>query len=318
MLGCYTHPDGWAAVKLSREFGLPVVLKVHGSCVRVAPFQDPRRGIRIAGALREADRVAAVSRDLAEHAERLGAAPTHTRVVYNGVNQALFRPGGRDEARARLGLDGEAKLVLFVGNLLLSKGASVLVDACRALAERGIAFRCHLVGRGQDEARLRAQINRLGLASRVLVAGPRPYSELPDWYRACDVVALPSFSEGIPNVLREAIACGRPFVATRVGGIPEIADSATSRLVTPGDRVALADAIEEFLVKPPTPDAFVSTGIQRSWEESASDLARVLQEAIDHWKAGIRVSGAASRAPRGEATRAATSTPGSPAARSTN
>src|SRR6202043_67277 len=104
-------------------------------------------------------------------------------------------------------------------------------------------FTCTLVGRGRDERRLRELVARQHLAERVHFAGPRPHAELPDWYRACDVVALPSFSEGIPNVLREASACGRPFVASRVGGIPEMADPSSSLLVEPGSVEGLADAL---------------------------------------------------------------------------
>src|SRR5664280_316121 len=93
-----------------------------------------------------------------------------------------------------------------------------------------------------------------------------------NWYGACDVVALPSYSEGIPNVLREAAACGRPFVATQVGGIPEIADPATSVLVEPGSPEMLADALTDVLSGRMTAAALAeaSGGTSSiSWEESA-------------------------------------------------
>ena len=73
------------------------------------------------------------------------------------------------------------------------------------------------------------------------------HHDLPDWYRAADLTVLPSVSEGVPNVLLESIACGTPFVASRVGGIPEIASPGIDRLVAPGDPLELADAIEQHL-----------------------------------------------------------------------
>ena len=141
--------------------------------------------------------------------------------------------------------------------------------------------RCYLVGRGRDEFRIRALVARHGLGDRVTLVGPRPLAELPDWYGACDVVALPSYSEGIPNVLREARACGRPFVATRVGGIPEIADPATSVLVEPGSPAALSEALAGVLGGRLAAGAGVAgVGPAISWGESAGRLADALRQAI--------------------------------------
>jgi glycosyltransferase involved in cell wall biosynthesis len=92
---------------------------------------------------------------------------------------------------------------------------------------------------------LAAAIARHGLGKNVFLPGSCPHQRTADYYRASDAVVLPSFSEGIPNVLREAVACGKPFVATRVGGIPEIAHPSYSRLVSPGDTMELADALRE-------------------------------------------------------------------------
>lgn len=166
-------------------------------------------------------------------------------------------------------------MVLFVGNLLMSKGVGVLIEALAVLGRQGVVPQCLIVGRGRDEGRLRKMIEKLSLRGNVVLTGTKPHAELPDWYRACDLVALPSFSEGIPNVLLEASACGRPFVATHVGGIPEIAGETTSRLVPPGDPEALARAIAEVLQWGPIPASPVA-----SWDDSARDLAKILQTAI--------------------------------------
>jgi glycosyltransferase involved in cell wall biosynthesis len=123
---------------------------------------------------------------------------------------------------------------------------------------------------------LQRQIHACGLEDRVKMMGPLLFERLGDWYRAANLFVLPSRSEGLPNVLLEAMACGTPFVATRVGGIPEIARGLDSRLVTPGDHAALANAIELNLSPTSSPTGFEP----HSWRESAANVAEVLRGLI--------------------------------------
>jgi glycosyltransferase involved in cell wall biosynthesis len=248
VLGSWAHPDGWAAVRLAKRAGLPVVLKVHGSDVLV--LATGRRRLRVADALHAADAVVAVSHDLAANVVRMGVPADQVHVVPHGIDTGLFTPGDQTEARRRLRLSTGTKLILFVGNVLVSKGAADLVAACALLRNQGVAFNCHLIGRGRDVRAIAQLIRSHGLEKQVVLSGVRSHLELVDWYRACDVVALPSYSEGIPNVLREALACGKPFVATRVGGIPEIADATYSRLVSAGNTTELANALASMLASP--------------------------------------------------------------------
>lgn len=278
LLGCWAHPDGWAAVQLGRAAGLPVVIKVAGSDVLVTT-RKPRRRERVAEALRAADGVIAVSHDLAQHVIGLGAAEAKVAVIPEGIDQELFCPADQKTARQRLGLPADGHMILFVGNLLLSKGAGVLLEACAQLRDRGRVVRCHLVGQGKNQPRLLRLMERWRLHDCVRLEGARPQTELPDWYRAADVVTLPSYSEGVPNALREALACGRPFVATAVGGVPELA-GAHSRLVPPGDASALADALAAVLEHPPAVDARVVGRLNISWEESGDLLAERLATAV--------------------------------------
>ena len=224
-----------------------------------------------------------VGRDLADHVIALGVDPDKVQVVPHGINCELFHSMDRAAARVRFGVPPDARMVLFVGNLLMSKGTGILVEACGQMARAGVDFHCYLVGRGRDESRLRALVAKLGLEDRIKLVGPRPLEELPDWYAASDVVALPSFSEGIPNVLREAMACGRPFVATRVGGIPEISDPSTSILVDPGSPEVVAVALTDVLSGRMAAAALAKAlegGSAISWKESAERLVDVLRRAV--------------------------------------
>lgn len=280
LLGCWAHPDGWAAMRLGRRHGLPTVIKTVGSDLLVAT-RDARRRARISEALAGVDRIVTVSRHLAEHAVRLGAETARVRVVPEGIDERLFSPGDRDEARSRLGLPLHGAVALFAGNLLWSKGVGLLAEACRRLADRRVPHHCYFVGRGADAKKLQSFVRKQRLENYVTLAGPCLHAELRSWYQAADVVVLPSYSEGIPNVLREALACGRPFVATNVGGIPEIAHPSYSLLIPPGDVAALAEALEAMLASPPAVDPDLVRACNISCERSAQLFAESLQDAAD-------------------------------------
>lgn len=276
----WAYPDGWAAVQLGHRAGLPVVIKVHGSDI-LELSRHPRRMRGTVEALREADGIVAVSRDLKEKVVALGADPGRVRVVYDGIDSDLFHPGPRDAARARLAREVETRgpVVLYIGNLVPVKGVEVLIDAFARLAGQGGDFTGLLIGQGPLRSRLEDHVTRSGLRDRVKLLGPRPHDQLPDWYRAADLFVLPSFSEGVPIVLLEAAACGTPFVASRVGGIPEIAHLGASRLVPAGDARALSEAIRDGLAGrlgpcPPDRDAV------RSHADAASDLIDLFEQVL--------------------------------------
>src|SRR5262245_37895619 len=110
----WAYPDGWAGVRLAREARLPVVVKVHGSDVKLLD-KYPARLRRTAEALKAADGIVAVSRDLLEHVLKLGVDPHKVRLIYNGVDAAVFRPGSKVAARELLGMAKDSPILLFVG-----------------------------------------------------------------------------------------------------------------------------------------------------------------------------------------------------------
>lgn len=276
----WAYPDGWAAVQLGHRAGLPVVIKVHGSDI-LQLSRHPRRSRGTIEALRQADGVIAVSHDLKERVVAMGADGARVRVLYDGIDSELFHPGPQDAARIRLARDFDMRgpVVLYIGNLLPVKGLEVLIDAFAKLAGQGVDFTGLLIGQGPLRARLEAQIARRGLRGRVELLGPRPHDQLPDWYRAADFFVLPSYSEGVPVVLLEAIACGTPIVASRVGGIPEIAHLGDSRLVPAGDTAALAEAIRAGIADYAATPRHVSHAI-RSHADAVSELVGFFEQVL--------------------------------------
>jgi glycosyltransferase involved in cell wall biosynthesis len=274
VLATWAYPDGWSAVKLAHRARLPVVLKVHGSDIHQLEKHPGRRRGTIE-ALQQADRVVAVSRDLARRVVELGADPDRVRLIYNGVDGAVFCPGDRTAARDRLGLASKRPILVYVGNLLPVKGPDVLVEAAGLLAARGIEFDLHIIGGGPLRAALERQVAERGVSA--IFHGSIPHDHLPDWFRAADVHVLPSRSEGVPNVLLEAAACGTPFVASRVGGVPEVARPDTSCLVPPEDPGALADAIAGVLARP---SARVESRKGRTHSDAAREFGCLFQELV--------------------------------------
>src|SRR5262249_49493799 len=136
--------------------------------------QNPDRQPGTGEALRAADAIVAVSRDLADNVCRFGVDPSRVSVVYNGIDHRLFYPGPADEARCRVGIPAGVPLLVCVANLYPVKGIDVLIEACAELAAKGEQFRCCIIGEGPLRSRLTQQIRSLGLNAQVKLMGSRP------------------------------------------------------------------------------------------------------------------------------------------------
>jgi glycosyltransferase involved in cell wall biosynthesis len=279
ILGSWAYPDGYAAVTLGELLGVPAVIKVHGSDLNVlARRKAPRR--RMEAAFRRAARVVTVSRPLAEIAAELGAPRESIDVVPNGIDRTLFHPRDRMAARRALGIRGDGPVVLFVGHVAAAKGALDLVRAFATAGERLKGTQLVMVGDGADFV----ECGRLAETLRVeaTFTGAEPHERIPLWLAACDVLALPSWNEGVPNVVLEALASGRRVVATRVGGIPDVvATDELGELVAPRDPDALARALERAVATPYDPMRISSALPTPSWEGSAELLHRSLLAALE-------------------------------------
>jgi glycosyltransferase involved in cell wall biosynthesis len=243
----WAYPDGWAAVQLGQQHGLPVVIKVHGCDVLYGLRHNPAKLPGTIQALRGADGVIAVSGDLLQRVAEFGVPRGQIQVVYDGIDAIRFHPEPRILSRQRLNLPLGKKMLLFVGGLLPVKGLDILIEACGLLRDGGLDFTCHLIGEGPMRGQLSQRIAELGLREVVTLHGSLPHEQLPDWFRSANVFVLPSRSEGVPCVLLEAAACGTSFVASNVGGIPEVAEMGHGRLVEPEDPAALARSIAREL-----------------------------------------------------------------------
>jgi glycosyltransferase involved in cell wall biosynthesis len=266
----YAWPASAAAPALA-ERGVPCVVNGRGSDVlQVAGegglAEELGRNLRAAG------RWCAVSRDLALAMDRAAGAPGRGVLVPNGVDLEHFRPGDRDAARRALDLAPDGALVLVVGHLIARKDPLLALAAFRAAGVAGarIAF----VGRGELECDLRAAADE-----RVVLAGEVPPERLATWYAASDALLLTSSREGRPNVVLEALASGRPVVATRVGGTAELLAAAPGMLVDAREPAAVGVALAALLAAPPSPADCRALVAHLTWDASLDALERLLAEA---------------------------------------
>jgi len=184
----------------------------------------------------------------------------------------------------------EPGLVVSVGRLTAKKGFHDLVAACGLLARDGVAFRCAVVGEGEERDALRAAIAALGLEDRVELLGALPHRDVMGLIARAAVFTLPSVRakdesmDGIPNVILEAFSVGTPVVSTDLSGIPEVVrDGETGVLVEPGDPIALARGLRDVLEHPGIHAARAQRG--RELVAGAFDAARNVA-ALLGWIAG--------------------------------
>ena len=275
LLNYLVYPDGYAAVRLGKILHIPVVLTAIGSDLN--RMSDPLCRLLTQSALRRADVTTTVSGDLAKTAVSLGAPPEKVRTIRNGCDLAIFHPQSRSLARSALSLDLSSEIVLYVGRLDRRKGLIELVESIAALRHRRPALRCYIIGKGPDEALLRERTSRLAASDRITLIPPCTSAHIAIWMSAANLIALPSYKEGCPNVIIEALASGRPVVATNVGGIPELADCSCGCLVPPRDVASLTEALHLVLDKEWDAE-LIGSKHNRSWLAVAHDLASLLSE----------------------------------------
>ena len=249
----------WA--RAARRAGVPAVVQTQHLPWLLSGW---RKRARLFEALEPVDHVIAVSEAQRLTYERIGVPPASMTTVPNGIRAR--GPGlGRAAARAALGIDAEAPVVLTIGRLAVMKGQRYLVEAVPELAKRFPALRVVILGSGHLHDALREQAAALGVGEHVLLPGYR--SDARMLLDAADVFVLPSRHEGMPLVLLEAMEAGLPVVATRVIGSEEVVgDGTTGFLVAPEDHRVLSVALERLLAYPHLRRRFGDAG-RRRFEE---------------------------------------------------
>jgi glycosyltransferase involved in cell wall biosynthesis len=275
----YYYPDAVAAAIIARRLGKPFVVTARGTDLNLIPdFPEPRR--RILETAAQAAASIGVCKALMDRLTELGADPAKLHVLRNGVDLERFRPEPMVEARAKLGLPAEGRMLLSVGHLIERKGHHIAIEAMVKMPD----VRLCIVGRGPEEAALKALAGGLGVQDRVRFVGLVDNAELRWWYSAADASLLCSSREGWANVLLESMACGTPVVATDIWGTPEVvASPEAGQLMSDRTAAALAAAWQALQEQMPKRAATRRYAEAFSWQATSQGQLTLFREVASSW-----------------------------------
>ena len=292
----HTHwavPGGGIGDVVSRLTGAPLVISLHGSDVFMLEKNALARQIASA-AFGRARCVTGCSSDLLERAQRHGLSPARSRLIPYGVDTTRFQP---DRAmglaqKDKLGIPADAPVVLALGRLVYKKGFEYLVRAMPHLLEQCSDLRVVIAGGGALEEELRNLARNFGLESHLFLPGTVPWEETVRYLNMADVFVVPSVHDqqgnvdGLPNTALEAMACGKPLVASRIAGIPEVVlEGENGLLVDEKDPAQLGAAIVRLLSSPELAkelgQANRAKAVQElSWRSVAERFVEVYEQAV--------------------------------------
>lgn len=270
----YFYPDGIAAVRLARAFGLPVVVTARGTDINLIPqYNLPRR--MILKAANQADAIITVCQALKDRMVELGVPDGRITVLRNGVDLVLFNPDGRDAARRKL--DFRRRTIASVGGLINRKGHHHVIGALPMLPGVDLV----VVGEGPERASLERLATTIGVSDRVRFMGSLDHTRLAEVYRAVDALVLASAREGWANVLLEAMASGTPVVGSSVWGTPEVVASPDAGILMRGlNADAVAEAVKRLFAAPPSRQATRAYAEQFDWTATTEGQLRLFHRIL--------------------------------------
>jgi len=274
----WLYPDACGVSMIARLMNVPLTVSVAGSDANIYLNYWIRRR-QILRALEGARAVITRSAALKHRLEEAGVNSKKVHVIYNGVDCEQFQPLAQDVCRQQLKIPNDGPVLLYVGNLVPVKGVADLLSAFGKLRhELGIRATLIMVGDGYLRKKLEEQACQLNLEDGAIRwTGNIPPKEIGTYMSAANVVCLASHAEGVPNVLLEANACGRPFVATNVGGIPEITVPGTGLLAPAQDPAAFAGTLKTALETCWDSQAIRRHALQFSWKENANQVTEIFR-----------------------------------------
>jgi len=227
--------------RLKRKYKKPMLVTAYGDDINRYLKQIPSSFL-VKSALKSSNAIICQSRFLQnEIGKRISGKKLF--IIPMGALLDKFKPKGKNKARKVLGLPKDKKIILFIGHLFERKGVEYLISALRLVLKKDKNILCCIIGSGHSEDKLKKIASDLDLDNHIKFLGQKTHDEIVPYMNACDIFVLPSLSEGLPVVLCEALAAGKPVVATKVAGTPEIVTKNVGFLVRPKDSNDLSEKI---------------------------------------------------------------------------
>lgn len=281
LLTPWLFPDACAVRRATRSLSLPQLAIAQGSDVH-RYLEMPMRRRAILHLANHIGGIVTRSRDLAKRLTHAGAPDSRIHAIYNGVDTQCFHAGSKTQAREALGLPTDVQIGLFVGNFLPVKGIDLLFKAMARVCQQGTDFHLAMIGSGPLQSHLQSLAHELGIDTRIHWQGRRDPAEVAMHMRAADLVCLSSHNEGVPNVVLEAMASGRPLITTDVGGINEVLgpQQEIHGLVKKRDAHEYAAILASMLRSPPDESAIESHGSAFSWSNCARQHLHLMESLL--------------------------------------
>lgn len=277
VLAYWVYPDGFAALRTARALGVPCVVGALGSDIHVRSGVNEKMTRRTIDGV---DALLTVSEAMRQYAIReFGAPADRVHTIINGFNTAVFKPLDQAALRAKWGVKPDERMIVYVGRFVEAKGMRELITAFQTLAKDDPKVTLALVGDGVMKTELMELVRSTGLTERVHLPGGQAPEQVAEWINAADVLTLPSWSEGYPNVVVEGVACGRPVVATDVGGTREILHERNGILIPPRDAGALTKALRDALDRD-WDHAGIAAAMSRTWDDVAVETLKVCEQVV--------------------------------------
>jgi glycosyltransferase involved in cell wall biosynthesis len=262
VLASWGFPDAVAVAMLNKFLKLPFFVKVHGTDIN-ENSQFPARSRLMKKWLNKAKTIFCASQALADVLSDCEIDSKRLSVNYNGVNQEVFYPLLSKTNRQHF---------VFVGSLIATKGCNELFAAFAQTKQKFPEIELDILGEGPMKSILAERINLHGLTDSVRLHGSVSLAQVAEYIRQANVLVLPSYREGVPNVLLESFASGTPVISTRVGGIPEVVNSNVGLLVDAKSESQLAEAMVQALQKTWSSEEILKHANQFDWQQNVQHV----------------------------------------------
>jgi glycosyltransferase involved in cell wall biosynthesis len=218
----YFWTSGYVALKLKQDYHTPIVVTNH-STHQLTKYltRNSNWEQKMTETISGADHIFVVNNYMKEKVHEIDN-KIKVNVIPAGFNEDLFFPVKKGKARNNLGLSSEAPIILNISSLDDNKNLELFIKGMIKVLPNYPKLRGFIIGDGHNYKKLRNMITQLGVGDHIQLMGALPHQSINQWINASDFVTLCSFIEGSPTVMYESLACGRPFLGSAVGGIPEI------------------------------------------------------------------------------------------------
>jgi glycosyltransferase involved in cell wall biosynthesis len=290
ILGYNMIPDGIAAVKSANNLKLPVAFWAIGSDINDVAKSNRINYYLSQKCIENSNLILAESKDLENKIHQFSTKPLNVKTFYKGIDVSNFRNLFlKEDLLKKLNLDQGKRYILFVGRLIYDKGIYELAQVFHNITFKYPDFELILIGEEIEKKKLEAQFRNYGILNKVHFKGVIPYTEIAKYMKLSDLLVFPSWAEGLPNVVMEAMATGLPVVATDVGGIPEILENGVTGLSVPVKNVEkLTEAVMRMITDEDLRDKCITNAkelIRDKFDvkKNAFKLVELLREVINSY-----------------------------------